>query len=166
MKLIAMVDKNWAIGKNGKQLVNIPEDMQLFRQETMGNVVIMGRKTLESLKNKSVLEGRINIVITNDKNYSVKDAIMCHSIEEACEEAAKFEGKDVYVIGGGTIYEQMLDMCDEAHITKVDYTYDADTFFPNLDKREDWQITATSEEKTYFDIVYEFVKYEKKQQKG
>lgn len=161
MKIIAAVDKNWGIGKNGKQLVNIPEDLKLFREETLGKVVIMGRKTLESLKNKSVLDGRINIVITSRTDYSVKDAIVCHSIEEACKEAEKYNTDDVYVIGGGTVYEQMLDMCNEAHITKIDYKYDADTYFPNLDDNKDWKITAYSEEKTYFDIVYEFVKYER-----
>lgn len=161
MKLIAAVDNNWAIGRNGRLLVSIPEDMKLFREETYGKVVIMGRKTLESLKDRSGLEGRTNIVITSNMDYKPKDVIVCHSIEEALAEASKYDSDDVYVIGGGTIYEQMLEYCNEAHITKVDYEYDADTYCPNLDENPQWRIAATSDEKTYFDIVYEFVKYVK-----
>lgn len=161
MKLIAAVDRNWGIGRNGRLLVSIPEDMKLFREETYGKVVIMGRKTLESLKDRSGLAGRTNIVITSNMDYRPKDAVVCHSIEEALLEASKYDSKDVYIIGGGSIYEQMLDYCDEAHITKIDYEYDADTYFPNLDENSHWKIEASSDEKTYFDIVYEFIKYVK-----
>jgi len=161
MKLIAAVDNNWAIGRNGRLLVSIPEDMKLFREETYGKVVIMGRKTLESLKDRSGLAGRTNIVITSNMNYVAKDAVICHSIEEALEAVSEYDSDDVYVIGGGSIYEQMLDYCSEAHITKVDYEYDADTYFPNLDENPQWKISASSDEKTYFDIVYEFIKYVK-----
>lgn len=161
MKLIAAVDNNWAIGRNGRLLVSIPEDMELFRAETYGKVVIMGRKTLEGLKDRSGLTGRTNIVITSNKDYRPKDAVVCHSIEEALLEASKYDSNDIYVIGGGTIYEQLLDYCDEAHITKIDYEYDADTYFPNLDENPQWKIAASSHEKTYFDMVYEFVKYVK-----
>ncbi len=161
MKLIAAVDNNWAIGRNGRLLVSIPEDMKLFREETYGKVVIMGRKTLESLKDRSGLAGRTNIVITSNMDYAAKDTVVCHSIEEALAAVSEYDSDDVYVIGGGSIYEQMLDYCSEAHITKVDYEYDADTYFPNLDENPQWKVAASSDEKTYFDIVYEFVKYVK-----
>ncbi len=161
MKLIAAVDANWAIGRAGRMLVSIPEDMKFFREETMGKVVIMGRKTLETLKDRSPLVGRVNIVITSNQDYKVEGAVVCHSVQEAVEAVAEYDTDDVYVIGGGTIYEQMLDMCDEAHITKIDYEYDADTFFPNLDKRLDWKVVESSDEKTYFNIVYEFHRYKK-----
>ncbi len=162
MKLIAAVDNNWAIGRCGKMLVSIPEDMKFFREETMGKVVIMGRKTFETLKDRSPLEGRVNIIITRNDNFSVNGAIVCHSIEEALEAAKDYPSDDVYVIGGAVIYEAMLPMCDEAHITKIDYEYDADAYFPNLDNHPEWMIEQTSDEKTYFDIVYEFVKYVRK----
>lgn len=162
MRLIAAVDRNWAIGKSGKLLVSIPEDMKLFREETMGKVVVMGRKTLESLKEKSGLLGRTNIVLTSKTDYSVKDAIVCNGVDEVLKELEAYDTNDVYIIGGGVVYEEFLDMCDEAHITKIDYAYQADTYFPNLDIKPEWQITATSEEKTYFDLCYEFVKYSKK----
>lgn len=161
MKLIAAVDKNWGIGKNNRLLVSIPEDMQLFRQETAGKAVIMGRRTFEGLKDKSPLYGRENFVLTRSSSYDAKGARVCGSVSEALEAVRDFDDGDIYVIGGGQIYEQFLPYCSEAHITKIDYVYDADTFIDNLDVSADWKITASSEEKTYFDIVYEFVKYER-----
>lgn len=162
MNIIVAVDKNWSIGCKGKLLVSIPEDMQLFRNETTNKVVIMGRKTLESFPNGLPLKNRINIVITSDKSYTVKDAVICHSIEEALEEAKKYSSDDVYVIGGETIYRQFLPYCDVAHVTKIDYVYDADTKFPDLDELTEWSIVERSDERTYFDLEYEFLKYKRK----
>lgn len=162
MNLIAAVDSNWAIGFNNSLLVRIPEDQKWFRVTTTGNVVIMGRKTLESFPNGKPLKNRTNIVITSDKNYSVDGATVVHSIEEALEAVKDFPTESVYVIGGESIYRQMLEYCDTAHITKIDYKYQADSFFPNLDESDEWKITNTSDERTYFDILYEFVQYEKK----
>ena len=162
MNMIVAVDKNWSIGNKGKLLISIPEDMQLFRKETTNKVVVMGRKTLESFSNGLPLKNRINIVITSDKSYNVKDAIICHSIEEALEEIKKYPSEDVYVIGGGTIYRQFLPYCDVAHVTKIDYEYDADTQFPNLDEMSEWSIAERSDERTYFDLEYEFLRYIRK----
>ena len=160
MNLIAAVDKNWAIGKGNDLLVDIPEDKRFFREETLGKVVVMGRKTLESLPTGS-LDFRTNIVLTKDKNYRPKDICVCHSVDEVLEVVSDYDTNDVYIIGGQSIYEQFVDLCDVAHITKVDYKYDADKYFPNLDKRQDWIIERTSDEKTYFNIVCEFIKYVK-----
>ena len=137
MKLIAAVDKNWGIGRNNRLLVNIPEDMQLFRQETNGKVVIMGRKTFESLKEKSPLYGRKNIVLTTNKSYDAKGAVVCSSVEEVLDAVKDYDDNDIYVIGGGEIYKEFLPYCDVAHITKIDYKYDADTYLENLDKNRD-----------------------------
>lgn len=161
MNLIAAVDKNWAIGYKNELLVRIPEDQKWFRETTTGKAVIMGRKTLESFPNKSPLKNRLNVVITSDMNYSVPGAVVVHSIDEAVEAVREYADDDVYVIGGESIYRQMLPLCSTAHITKVDYAYQADAHFPDLDKEEDWKITETSDERTYFDIIYEFVKYER-----
>ncbi len=161
MNLIAAVDKNWAIGYKNELLVRIPEDQKWFRETTTGKAVIMGRKTLESFPNKSPLKNRLNVVITSDMNYSVPGAVVVHSIDEAVEAVRDYADDDVYVIGGESIYRQMLPLCSTAHITKVDYAYQADAHFPNLDKEEGWKITETSDERTYFDIIYEFVKYER-----
>lgn len=162
MNLIVAVDKNWSIGYKGKLLVSIPEDMQFFRRETENKIVVMGRKTLESFPNGRPLKNRTNIVITKEKSYNIKDAVICHSIDEALEELKKYPSEDVYVIGGETIYRQLLPYCDVAHITKINYQYDADTQFPNLDLLPDWTIEERSDERTYFDLEYEFLKYVRK----
>lgn len=160
MHLIVAVDKNWAIGKNNKLMWSIPADMKYFRETTKGNIVIMGRKTLESFPQSQPLKNRVNIVITNNKDYKVKDAVVAHSIEEAIEEAKKYEGTP-YVIGGESIYRAMLPYCDTALITKIDHAYDADTYFPNLDEDEEWEMTKISEEQTCFDLEYYFTVYER-----
>ena len=121
----------------------------------------MGRKTLESFPNGMPLKKRTNIVLTHDKAYKVPDAILVHSMEELHEELKKYPSEDIYVIGGETIYKQLLDECDVAHITKIDYEFEADAYFPNLDELPDWKITQDSEEQTYFDLEYYFYKYEK-----
>lgn len=162
MKLIVAVDNNWGIGKDNKLLVSIPADMKFFRQETMNKVVVMGRKTLESFPNGLPLKNRTNIVLTRDTSYQVKDAILVHSVEELLEELKKYSRDDIYVIGGDSIYKQLLPYCDTAHVTKIDYSYEADSFFPNLDEMEEWQVAASSEEQTYFDLEYAFVKYTKR----
>lgn len=163
MNLIANVDENWAIGKNNQLLVKIPADMKFFRETTTGKVVVMGRKTLESFPNGQPLKNRTNIVLTRDQSYQVKDAIVVRSMDELHEELKKYPSEDIYIIGGESIYEQLVDECDVAHITKVDYAYSADAYFPNLDKKPEWQITQDSEEQTYFDLIYHFYKYEKQQ---
>lgn len=162
MNLIAAVDENWAIGKNNQLLVRIPADQKFFREMTTGKVVVMGRKTLESFPNGQPLKNRTNIVLTRNKDYAVKDAIVVHSLDELHEELKKYDSEDVFVIGGEKIYEQLLDECDVAHITKIDFAYDADAYFPNLDENSDWEITGDSEEQTYFDLEYYFYRYEKK----
>ena len=162
MNLIAAVDRHWAIGYKGKLLNSIPEDMKFFRETTTNKVLIMGRKTLESFPNGLPLKNRVNIVITGNKDYKVKDAIVVHSIEEALKEAGKYPSEDVYVIGGDSIYRQMLPYCSKAHVTKIDFAYQADTFFPNLDEMEEWEVTEESEEQTYFDLEYTFMTYERK----
>ena len=134
----------------------------LVHGEITGKAIIMGRKTLESFPNGQPLKNRTNIVITRKKDYKCKDVIVVHSVEEALEAVKDVKSEDIYVIGGGEIYKQMLPYCDLAHVTKIDYAYQADTYFPNLDELEDWEMTGVSEEQTYYDLVYEFCRYERK----
>ena len=155
MKIIVAADKNWGIGKDNKLLVSIPADM------TTGKVCVMGRKTLESFPGGLPLKNRTNIVLTRNENYKVKDAIIVHSIEELMEELKKYPAEDVYCIGGDTIYKQLLPYCDAAQVTKIDFAYIADSYFPNLDEDPQWHVAAESEEQTYFDLEYKFVRYER-----
>ena len=162
MNLIVAVDKNWAIGKDNKLLVSIPSDMKFFRETTTGKVVVMGRKTLESFPNGLPLKNRTNIVLTRNRDYQVKDAIVVHSVPELLVKLDKYSSEDVYVIGGDSVYQELLPYCDVAHVTKINHVYAADSWFPNLDETGEWEITGESEEQTYFDLEYMFVRYEKK----
>ncbi len=159
MNIIAAVDSNWAIGYKNDLLVRIPNDQKWFQNVTTGKVVVMGRKTLESFPNEIPLKNRTNIVLSNDKSLKVKDAMIVHSIDELFDELKKFNTDDVYVIGGESVYEALLPYCDTAHITKINYAYQADRHFPNLDKLPEWKSVLESEEQTYFDLEYTFVKY-------
>ena len=162
MNIIVAVDKNWGIGNRGELLVSIPKDQKMFRQETTGKVVVFGRKTLDTFPQKQPLPYRTNIILTHDKSFRVKGAIVVHSIEELLEELKKYPSRDVYIIGGESIYQQMLPYCDTAYITQIDHEYQADAFFPNLDKDPEWELTAEGEEETYFDLEYRFVRYNRK----
>ena len=161
MNLIVAVDKNWAIGCGNRLLVSIPVDMKFFRETTMGKVVVMGRKTLESFPGGQPLKNRTNVVITRDKNYKVKDAVVVTSVEEALKELKTYGEDEIYVIGGESIYRQLLPYCKTAYVTKIDHAYEADTYFPNLDEMDDWRMTGITDEQTYFDLEYVFTRYER-----
>ena len=161
MNIIVAVDENWAIGYKNELLIRIPADMKMFRQETTGKVVVLGRKTLETFPNAQPLKNRTNIILSTQKEYAVKDAIVVHSIEELTEELKNYADEDIYIIGGETIYRQLLPYCNVAHITKIDRSYEADAYFPNLDTDPAWKVTAESDEQSYFDTTYSFVKYER-----
>lgn len=160
MNVIVAADKNWAIGYRNKLLVSIPADMKFFRQMTTGKVVVMGRRTLESFPGGMPLKNRRNIVLTRNEAYSVKDAVVAHSMEALLAELKKYNSDDIYVIGGDSVYRQLLPYCRIAHVTKIDHVYQADTYFPDLDKMENWTVAGDSEEQTYFDLEYRFVLYE------
>lgn len=161
MKVIAAVDSNWAIGNKNRLLTSIPADMKFFRETTNGHVVVMGRKTLESFPNGQPLKNRTNIVLTANRSYQVKDAVVVHTKEELLDELKKYDSEEIYIIGGESMYRMMLSYCDTAYITKIDHAYEADTYFPNLDDLDDWKMTEASEEQTCFDLEYVFTKYEK-----
>lgn len=161
MNLIVSADKNWGIGSNNQLLVRIPDDLRLFRERTEGKVVVMGRKTFESLPN-GVLKQRVNVILTHDRHYKERDAVMVHSLEELRQELKAYRTDDIFVIGGESVYRQLLDECSTAYVTKIDFAYSADAYAPNLDRLAEWKLAAESEEQTYFDIIYYFRKYIKK----
>lgn len=159
MNVIVAVDKNWAIGNKNRLLVSIPADMKFFRETTTGQVVVMGRKTLESFPGGQPLKKRTNIVLTKDPDYQVKDAVIVHDVESLLKELRNYPEESVYVIGGESIYRQLLPYCTDAFVTKIDHAYEADTFFPNLDEDPEWTLTGETEEQTYFDLEYVFARY-------
>lgn len=163
MNLIVAVDENWAIGNKGKLLVSIPSDMKFFREETSGEgkVVILGRKTLETFPGGRPLKNRVNVILTKNPDFKAEGAIIVHSVEEALEVVKEYDDEKIYVIGGDTIYKQFLPYCKLAHVTKIAHAYEADAHFPNLDEMPEWKVTGESDEQTYFDLEYQFVRYEK-----
>lgn len=161
MKFIAAADENWGIGFKNDLLVSIPEDMKFFRETTKNSVVIMGRKTLESFPGGNPLKNRVNIVLTSNNNYKKEDAIIANSVDDVLKYINKYPDKDIYVIGGGKIYKSFLPYCDEGYITKIYHSFDADTFFPNLDASSEWEITDESDIKEYEGMSYAFITYKR-----
>lgn len=162
MKAILSADRNWGIGYQNKLLVSIPSDMRFFREMTEGKVIVMGRKTLESFPNGLPLKKRVNVVLTHDRSYQVKDAVIVHDKDELMEELKKYQ-EDIFVVGGGSVYELLLPYCDTAYVTRIDMAYQADTFFPDLDQDPEWELTEESDEQTCFDIEFTFTVYRRKQ---
>lgn len=166
MNIYVTVDANWSIGNNEQLLVRIPRDHKLFLEETAGKVVIMGRKALQTMPQGLPLQGRTNIVLSQNKGLQIKGAIVVHSLKELFDELEQYPTEDVYVVGGESIYAQLLPYCDVVHVTKMDHVYAANKSFPNLEKDASWRLIADSDEQTYFDIAYEFLKYERVKKDG
>lgn len=164
MKAIVNADKNWGIGLHNELLVRIPSDLKFFRTKTEGNVVVCGRHTLESLPGQRPLPNRTTIVLSRRPDYAVKGALVAHSDDDLMEliDREGFDSDAVYIMGGQKVYETLLPYCDTAYVTRVDYSYEADAFFPDLDKDPAWVCTETGEEQTYYDLIYHFMTYRKK----
>ena len=160
--MIVAADANWAIGNKGQLLVRIPADHKMFRQETEGKVVVCGRRTLDTFPGGQPLPDRTNIILSKDKDLKIKNAEVAHSIEELMEKLSDYDTDDVFIVGGASVYEALLPYTDTVHVTRIDHSYEADTYFPDLDKDSEWEITAESDEQVYFDITYTYIKYERK----
>ena len=139
MNLIVAVDRNWAIGNKGDLLARVRADLKNFKAVTDGKVVILGSNTLATFPKGKVLPNRVNIVLHPSHEYSPEGAIVAHSIEETLEIVAKYDTRDVFIIGGASIYRQFLPYCDRAYITKFIKAYEADVSIPNLDESDEWE---------------------------
>lgn len=159
MRMIAAVDENWGLGKNGDLLTSIPEDMRFFRQTTQGKALVMGSKTLRSFPNAKPLPGRLNIVMTRQKDARFPGCVVCDGIDSLLALLAGFMPDDVMVIGGGGIYTQLLPYCTEALITKMRFNGGADTFLPDLDSLPEWSVAEESEQKEHDGIKFSFLTY-------
>lgn len=170
MKAIVCVDKDWGIGRNGELLERIPDDMKFFKSMTINNIIVMGRKTFESLPNKKPLKDRINIVLSKDTSFNNDDVVICRSVEETLEKIKELKEfyikkeciKDVFIIGGEDIYKQFIKYCSAVIITKINKSYNADKFFPNLDNNNDWVVRCQGFSRTYKDIEYKLFMYSKR----
>ena len=161
MNIYVVADSNWAIGKGDELLVRIPREQKIFLEETAGKVVVMGHKTLQTIHKGLPLQGRTNIVLSRDKKLQIKGAIVVNSLEELLTELEQYDTENVNIVGGESVFNQLLPYCDVVHVTKLDEVYAADKYFPDLDKDSQWKLTADSDEQTYFDITYEFLRYER-----
>ena len=163
MKQIVAVDKNWGIGNEGNLLFHISEDLKNFRRLTEGKTVILGRKTLQTFPKGAPLKNRRNIILSRDESYSVEGAEVCKSIEEVTELLKSEDTDNVVVLGGESIYRQMLHLCDTAVVTKIEAEAPlSDKFFPNLDEDENWYLAEESEVKEENGIKFKFCTYKRK----
>ena len=140
---IVHADKEWGIGKNGDMMFSLPKDMKFFRETTSGHTVVMGGNTLRSFPNQKPLKNRVNIVLSRGQVRD--DCVIVRSFDELKKEMKARKNEEIYVIGGGEIYRELLPYCHEALVTKVDAVGGADTFFPNLDENENFVCVAMSE---------------------
>lgn len=155
MNVIVAVDQNWAIGKDGDQLVYLKEDLKRFRTLTSGHTVILGRKTLATFPGGRPLKNRRNLILSRNSQFQAEGAEVFSSVEELVQKA----DKDAFVIGGASVYEQLLPYCDTAYITKIHAAFPADTYFPDLDKSEEWKVREESESVEQDGISYHYVTY-------
>lgn len=163
-KIIAIVavDNNWAIGKNNQLLYNIPSDMKFFRETTKNNIVVYGYNTLQSFPNAKPLPYRQNIVLTSKKFYTSENLVIVHNINDMIKTIKNIDTEqNVFICGGQSVYGQLLTICDEAYVTKVDaITDNADAFFPNLDNLKKWELkTFVSKTDEKSNLTVKFCKY-------
>ena len=159
MELIVAVYDDWGIGRDGTQPIALSADRKFFRETTRGAMVIAGRRTIADFPGQKPLPGRVNVALTRTPK-EIPGFTVCTSPEEAMELAKSAER--AMVIGGGSIYKQMLPYCDTAYITKVHVTPESDTYFPNLDQMEDWYIAETIQSGEENGIGYEILLYKRK----
>ena len=159
MKLIVAVDEKWGIGKDGDLLKSIPEDMKFFREKTKRAILVMGYNTLLSFPNSKPLPGRLNIVLADKNGLLIPGAVVCDYMVKLAALITNFRSDDVYVIGGGSMYRQLLPFCDTAYITKMRFDGGADTFIPNIDELSAWTIESESDIRECDGIKYSFVTY-------
>ena len=159
MELIVAVYEDWGIGKDGTQPIALSADRKFFRETTRGAMVIVGRRTVEDFPGQQPLPGRVNVVLSRSCSQ-LPGFTVCSSPEEAADLASNAER--AMVIGGGSIYRQMLPMCDTAYVTKVHCTPDSDTFFPDLDAAPDWYLAETLLSGEENGIAYDMCLYRRK----
>lgn len=161
MRAILHADKNWGIGKSNGLMFKIPADMKFFKQTTTGNVVVMGSNTLKSFPGGNPLKDRVNIVLYPGGEKR-EDCTVVSSLEELFKEIKKYDPEKVFVIGGAMMYKTLLPYCSEVLVTKVDAIGDADAFFENLDKNENFELVYESEPQETNGYFVKFTTYKNK----
>ena len=166
MNLIVAVDKNWGIGAKNDLLFNLKQDMAFFRETTLNKIVVMGRNTLESFPGGKPLKNRINICLNDQPNFEKDGVIVVGSLKELFAKINDYETDDVFVIGGASIYRQLLPYCKNAYITKIEAEKPADVCFPNLDDNPDWKLSKEGNLHDENGISFKFCLYTNKNVKN
>jgi len=156
ISMICAIAENRAIGKNNELLWHIPEDFKHFKEITDGHAMIMGQKTYESIGRP--LPNRTNIVLTKDKDFNAEGVVVCYSIPEALKKAEDTGEKEVFIIGGGSIYAQFIDLADKLYLTIVEGNFEADTFFPDYSQFTKIKETGRGEDENH---KFKFLELEK-----
>ena len=167
MKLIVATEKNWGIGKDNQLLAHLPGDLKYFKEKTTGKVVIMGRKTLESLPGGRPLPKRTNVVISRNPDFQPEGCIMAATTEEAVKKALVLAGEggsdDLMVMGGASIYEQLLPQSDTCYVTRIDAAFASDCSFPNLDEDPEFTKVWESPVQEENGVTYRFTEYRRRE---
>ena len=158
MNCIVAVDRNWAIGKGGDQLIYIPTDLKRFKELTMGHPVILGRKTLATFPGGRPLKGRRNLILSRNPDFAPEGAEVFADVDALLATAPE----DAFVIGGASVYRNLLERCDTAYVTKIDAEYPADCWFPDLDTCPDWEAVEESELLEHEGTAFRYVTYKRK----
>ena len=163
IKAIVHADREWGIGKDNDMMFSLPKDMKFFRETTLGHVVVMGGNTLRSFPNQNPLKNRVNIVLSRGQVRD--DCVIVRSYDELKAEMKRYENQDVYVIGGGAVYKELLPYCHEALVTKLDAIGGATVFFPNLDENENFVCVDDGESIDDNGYTIRFTRYQNKSPK-
>ena len=161
MNMIVAADKNWGIGKDGQLLTHLSGDLKYFKERTIGKAVVMGRKTLESLPGGKPLPGRTNIVLTANPDYRKEGCVIVHSMDELRKKCLEFPDDDVMIIGGATLYNELMEECESLFITKIYEEFEADAFIKNADELPGYKVAWQSEMHEEHGIRYQFFEYKR-----
>ena len=159
MIAIVNVTPDWGIGKDGRLLVAVKDDLKRFRTLTEGKTVIYGRKTLATFPEGKPLKNRRNLIMSSKPDFTVERAEICRTLAELLEKLADTPSEDVFVIGGASVYRQLLPYCECAYVTKTFIDAPADSFFPDLDAMPNWEQTAASDVREENGVTYQYIDY-------
>ena len=160
MKAIVCADRNWGIGRGNGMLFHIPADLKYFKEKTMGCTIVMGYATFLSLPGSKALPGRRNVVLCDIDGWSAPDVTVCRNFDELFSLLGE-DTENVFVTGGQSVYEQLIDYCDTAYVTRVDDAGEAEKFFPNLDERDGWRLADRSEKQESNGYTFTFDTHKK-----
>ena len=160
MIAIVAVDQNWGIGKDGEQIVYIPEDLKRFKAFTTGNTIVLGRKTVATFPGGKPLKNRRNLILSRNSDYRPEGGEVYADLDSLMEQVT--DPENTYVVGGASVYNALIEQCDRAYVTKIEAKYPADCWFPNLDEDPNWEIEEQGEELEHEGVKFCYVNYRRK----